>query len=97
MSLRGRVLPIGGLKEKALAAHRAGIAIVLVPAQNEKDIAEIPAPVRDALELVLVSHMDEVLDRALLWGHRKSFEGTQPVEVDDDLVGIGPEPAPAEH
>ena len=97
VSLRGRVLPIGGLKEKALAAHRAGIALVLVPAQNEKDLAEIPGPVRDALELVLVHHMDEVLDRALLWGHRKAFEGAATPEVDDDLVGIGPRPAPAEH
>jgi ATP-dependent Lon protease len=65
ITLRGRVLPIGGLKEKVLAAHRGGIRKVLVPAENEKDIREIPARVRQKLHLVLVEHMDEVLREAL--------------------------------
>ena len=66
ITLRGTVLPIGGLKEKVLAAHRAGIKRVLIPSENEKDIEEIPATVLKTVELILVSHMDEVLKRALV-------------------------------
>jgi ATP-dependent Lon protease len=65
VTLRGRVLPIGGLKEKLLAALRGGIKTVLIPQENEKDLAEIPANIRDGLEIVPVSHVDEVLARAL--------------------------------
>ncbi|WP_294136271.1 endopeptidase La [Sphingobium sp.] len=66
VTLRGRVLPIGGLKEKLLAALRGGIKTVLIPQENEKDLAEIPANIRDGLEIVPVSHVDEVLARALV-------------------------------
>jgi len=65
VTLRGRVLPIGGLKEKLLAALRGGIRTVLIPQENEKDLAEIPATVKEQLEIVPVSHVDEVLGRAL--------------------------------
>ncbi|KAA9020557.1 endopeptidase La [Sphingobium limneticum] len=65
VTLRGRVLPIGGLKEKLLAALRGGIKTVLIPQENEKDLAEIPANIREGLEIVPVSHVDEVLARAL--------------------------------
>jgi ATP-dependent Lon protease len=66
ITLRGNVLPIGGLKEKVLAAHRAGIKKVLIPAENEKDIEEIPATVLKTVELELVAHMDDVLRKALV-------------------------------
>jgi ATP-dependent Lon protease len=66
VTLRGRVLPIGGLKEKLLAALRGGITTVLIPAENEKDLADIPASITDGLEIVPVSHVDEVLARALV-------------------------------
>jgi ATP-dependent Lon protease len=66
VTLRGRVLPIGGLKEKLLAALRGGIRTVLIPAENEKDLAEIPAAVLESLEIVPVGHVDEVLARALV-------------------------------
>lgn len=66
ITLRGRVLPIGGLKEKSLAAHRAGIKKVLLPEANEKDLQEIPESVREDMEFVTVSHMDEVLKHALV-------------------------------
>ncbi|MBM4261347.1 MAG: endopeptidase La [Deltaproteobacteria bacterium] len=66
ITLRGSVLPIGGLKEKVLAAHRAGIKRVLIPAENEKDIEEIPATVLKSVELELVSHVDDVLKKALV-------------------------------
>jgi len=65
ITLRGRVLPIGGLKEKTLAAHRAGIKTILLPKDNEKDIEEIPESVRNDLTFIPVSHMDEVLEHAL--------------------------------
>ena len=65
VTLRGRVLAIGGLKEKLLAALRGGIAKVLIPEENVKDLAEIPANVKDGLEIVAVSHVDEVLTHAL--------------------------------
>jgi ATP-dependent Lon protease len=65
VTLRGRVLPIGGLKEKLLAALRGGITTVLIPEENRKDLAEIPANVKDGLEIIPVSHVDEVLARAL--------------------------------
>jgi ATP-dependent Lon protease len=66
VTLRGRVLPIGGLKEKLLAALRGGIKKVLIPAENAKDLAEIPENVKSGLEIVPVSRMDEVLSHALL-------------------------------
>ena len=65
VTLRGRVLPIGGLKEKLLAALRGGITTVLIPAENEKDLVELPAAVKDSLEIVPVAHVDDVLARAL--------------------------------
>jgi len=72
ITLRGRVLPIGGLREKVLAAHRGGIATVLYPKENEKDIKEIPASVLKRVRLVPVNHMDEVLEQALLPGGLKT-------------------------
>ena len=65
ITLRGKVLPIGGLKEKLLAAHRAGVTTILLPKDNEKDLADIPKNVLDAMEVHLVETMDEVLRTAL--------------------------------
>lgn len=65
ITLRGRILPIGGVKEKLLAAHRAGITHVLLPTDNEKDLEEIPASVLGKMQITLVEHMDEVLSHAL--------------------------------
>ncbi len=66
VTLRGRVLPIGGLKEKLLAALRGGITTVLIPQENEKDLVEIPANIREGLKIIPVSHVDEVLKLALV-------------------------------
>ncbi len=66
ITLRGRVLPIGGLKEKILAAHRGNIKMVIIPKDNEKDLAEVPLNVQHALKIVLVDHIDEVLDIAFV-------------------------------
>lgn len=65
ISLRGRVLPIGGLKEKLLAAHRGGLKTVLIPDDNEKDLVEIPDNVKAGLEIIPVADVEEVLRRAL--------------------------------
>ena len=65
ITLRGKVLPIGGLKEKVLAAHRAGVTTIILPKDNEKDLADIPKAVLDVLKLHLVESMDEVLKVAL--------------------------------
>ncbi len=65
ITLRGRVLPIGGLKEKTLSAHRAGLTKIILPKDNEKDIDDIPESVRDDLEFVLVTSIDQVLEHAL--------------------------------
>ncbi|WP_151736561.1 endopeptidase La [Paenibacillus tengchongensis] len=66
ITLRGRVLPIGGLKEKSLAAHRAGYKKILLPKDNERDLKDIPESVRNDVEFVPVSHMDQVLQHALV-------------------------------
>nr|WEZ27467.1 endopeptidase La [Bacillus subtilis] len=70
ITLRGRVLPIGGLKEKALGAHRAGLTTIIAPKDNEKDIEDIPESVREGLTFILASHLDEVLEHALV-GEKK--------------------------
>lgn len=70
ITLRGRVLPIGGLKEKALGAHRAGLTTIIAPKDNEKDIEDIPESVREGLKFIFVSHLDDVLEHALV-GEKK--------------------------
>ncbi|WP_375420930.1 endopeptidase La [uncultured Sphingomonas sp.] len=87
VTLRGRVLPIGGLKEKLLAALRGGIETVLIPQENEKDLAEIPQNIKDGLTIIPVSHVDEVLRLAL----------TEPLEAitwtdADELAALPPAP-----
>jgi ATP-dependent Lon protease len=82
ITLRGRVLPIGGVKEKLLAAHRGGIKTVILPLENEKDLAEVPAKIKNSLEIHFVGHMDEVMALAIeLPKERKAppaEEGTPP-------------------
>ncbi|GEO82265.1 Lon protease [Pararhodospirillum oryzae] len=89
ITLRGRVLPIGGLKEKLLAALRGGLTTVLIPKDNEKDLAEIPDNVKRGLTIVPVSHADEVLERALV-SRLIPIDWTEP----DEEGGPGPGPAP---
>jgi len=65
ITLRGRVLPVGGVKEKVLAAHRAGIETMIIPEENRIDIEEVPPNVRKKMKFVFVDHMDQVLEAAL--------------------------------
>ena len=83
VTLRGRVLPVGGLKEKLLAAHRGGIRAVLIPKENEKDLAEIPDKIKRDLEIVPVSSVDEVLSNALT-------RELVPVDWEGEEDGIAP-------
>ncbi len=80
ITLRGRVLPIGGLKEKLLAAHRGGIKKVIIPAENEKDLIDVPKNILKEITIVPVEHMDNVLMHALVWKHPDAS-----TEVQDEL------------
>jgi len=90
ITLRGKVLPIGGVKEKVLAAHRAGVKNIVLPKDNEKDLADIPKPVLDALDVHMVESMDEVLKLALTAPLPAPLaavaEGEEPAAVGDDAV-----------
>ena len=83
--MRGEVLPIGGLKEKLLAAHRGGITTVLIPIDNEKDLAEIPDNIKGSLTIKPVKWIDEVLEIAL---------SSQPSPLPDAAPDAGAVPAP---
>lgn len=92
VTLRGRVLPIGGLKEKLLAALRGGITTVLIPRENEKDLAEIPSNIREGLTIIPVAHVDEVLKLALTepltaieWSEAEDMAVLPPATAPDPL------------
>ncbi len=86
ITLRGRVLAIGGLKEKLLAAHRAGVKVVIIPEENRKDLADIPKNVTGALEIHPVKWIDEVLALALT---------SVPVALKEAAAAVATEPAVA--
>jgi ATP-dependent Lon protease len=89
ITLRGRVLPIGGLKEKTLAAHRAGMKTVLIPKQNRKDLRDIPKKIRDQLRIVPVEYVDDVLREALLLEKPEEFF-RKPGAAEPDQVPSAP-------
>jgi ATP-dependent Lon protease len=89
VTLRGRVLPIGGLKEKLLAALRGGVKKVLIPEENAKDLVDLPASVRNGLEIVPVSRMEEVIKHALI-------RQPTPITWEEDLAATKAKPLPEE-
>ena len=90
ITLRGRVLPIGGLKSKILAAHLSGAKIVILPRKNEKDLRDIPEEIRKSIKLILADTMEQVLDAAL---RRKPAPlRTEPAKVIKGDETITPEP-----
>ncbi len=95
ITLRGKVLPVGGIKDKVLAAFRAGITEIILPRENEKDLEEIPAEVRDRIEIHLVESMDEVL-RLALDGPPRLAAATQPEKLSPPPVPPT-EPGPLAH
>jgi ATP-dependent Lon protease len=97
ITLRGQVLPVGGIKMKALAARRAGIDTFVLPHRNEADLDDLPKELRDEMKFVLVDTLDDVLQAALpeeFLGRRRASlaetRGDAPVPVDRELVAIGP-------
>lgn len=94
ITLRGRVLAVGGIKEKLLAAHRAGITQVLLPAENEKDLEEVPAVVLDKIQICFVDHMDQVLAQAL---NVQPLEPETPAFMVPETVPAGDQPWIGDH
>jgi ATP-dependent Lon protease len=96
ITLRGRVLPIGGLKEKLLAAHRGGIKKVIIPKENERDLLEIPKNILQQLEIVPVDHMDTVLLHAIAWESNDALEtklkNAQAISLTNVTGNIGSQP-----
>jgi ATP-dependent Lon protease len=95
ITLRGRVLPIGGLKEKLIAAHRGGVTTVIIPKENEKDIKDLPAIIKKAITIIPVEHMDEVLFHALAVADPSAFlqEGIHDI---DDIYEVPKSPKSTE-
>jgi ATP-dependent Lon protease len=94
ITLRGRVLPIGGLKEKVLAAHRGGIKTVLIPKENEKDIEEISPQILKGVSLIKVEHMDDVLKQALVLANPETFLKPRKIETGPIFVPEDGDKAP---
>jgi ATP-dependent Lon protease len=95
ITLRGRVLPIGGLKDKVLAAHRADIFTVIIPKENRKDLKDIPKKVLKVMKIIAVDHMDEVLRAALRLEHPETFlvEPSRAVDWRQEPAAAGAKPA----
>ena len=96
ITLRGRVLPIGGLKEKILAAHRGGITRILIPIENEKDLQEVPANILRAVHVEPVDHLDAVLRNALVLAEPDEFLAKNETMVDEDPLYSSDTPNPTE-
>jgi ATP-dependent Lon protease len=82
VTLRGRVLPVGGIKMKILAAHRAGLTTVILPKRNGKDLEDVPAEVRGTMNFILVDHIDEAIDAGL----RSVADGFDPADPGIDRL-----------
>jgi ATP-dependent Lon protease len=93
ITLRGRVLPIGGLKDKVLAAHRGGVKTVLIPMDNKKDLRDIPKRIRNAVEIIPVDHVDQVLRLALT--DPEQVFNRKPPPAEDAAEEIAAKPASA--
>ncbi len=96
ITLRGRVLPIGGLKEKILAAHRGGITRIVIPIENEKDLQEVPANILRAVHVEPVDHLDAVLRNALVLAEPEEFLAKKEAVVDEDPLYSSDAPDPTE-
>jgi len=86
ITLRGRILPIGGVKEKLLAAHRGNMKIVIIPKENEKDLSEVPANVLKAMKIVFVEHMDDVLAAAFAEEDDRTGKAAAAAPAEDSLT-----------
>jgi ATP-dependent Lon protease len=89
ITLRGRVLPIGGLKEKLIAAHRGGVKRVIIPKENEKDLKDVPKSISSQMDIAFVEHMDEVLSHALIVRAGESLFKKADILLDVPVEGKG--------
>jgi ATP-dependent Lon protease len=87
ITLRGRVLPIGGLKEKLIAAHRGGVKRVIIPKENEKDLKDVPKSISSQMDIAFVEHMDEVLSHALIVRAGESIFKKVDIPLDVTVAG----------
>jgi len=92
VTLRGRILEIGGVKEKVLAAHRAGLRIVIMPKENRKDLEDVPKEVMKELRFIFVSHMDDVLKNALT----RPIQGLKEIKGEKESSITTPQPVQAD-
>src|SRR4029077_1986335 len=97
ITLRGRVMPIGGLKDKILAAHRADIFTVIIPKENRKDLKDIPKRVLKVMKIIAVDHVDEVLRNALVLPDPEAFLANPSSAIDWRTVKSGETEEPANH
>lgn len=91
ITLRGRVLPVGGIKEKVLAAHRAGIKLVILPKDNKKELEEVPSTIRRKMDFLLVEHMDEVLEQAIVGCFESEHQDSQAYSDYPESPGVSQE------
>jgi ATP-dependent Lon protease len=91
ITLRGKVFPIGGVKEKLLAAHRIGVTTVILPRENEKDLADLPKNILDTMTIELVDHVDEVLKIALVPPTEPAPEIKEPSTTESGSIGPVPD------
>jgi ATP-dependent Lon protease len=84
ITLRGRVLPVGGVKEKVLAAHRVGLSTIILPTKNDNDLVDVPKKARKEMNIRLVDHMDEVLEIALAPAAKKKKRSQAKKEKSDN-------------
>jgi len=94
ITLRGRVMPIGGLKEKVLAAHRAGMKRIIAPVENRNDLLEMPRNIRRDLEFIWVETMDQVLEAILDPAVPEEAPAVVPADAQDGATGPADSPAP---
>jgi ATP-dependent Lon protease len=92
ISLRGKVLPVGGIKEKVLAAHRAGLKTVVLPRDNQRDLEELPVHVQRDMKFRFVEHMDEVLNIALHARPKREVKLTKPAGAEREIAQSVPQP-----
>jgi ATP-dependent Lon protease len=99
ITLRGQVMPVGGIKEKVLAAHRLGLQTIILPSRNEADLEDLPDDVREVMKFVFVDTVDDVLEAALSPAPKKKTKRKKKTskiekdEIKDEEVAIKPEPA----
>ena len=93
ITLRGRILPVGGIKMKVLAAHRTGLTTVILPRRNERDLDDVPDEVRNAMQFILVDRIDEAIDIGLTRSENSAKDDYRPIDrnlnpLNEEISGL---------